>query len=328
VVAHPAHTIGVVRYPGAQAAAIHGLIDLFETANRLRDAPEAELPRARVRGARAKPVPVRLAIELIAAERAPAAPATPLTALILPPSIGDASHADRGRSLAGWIRERHREGTLVCSVCAGGFLLAETGLLDARPATTHWALRESFAARFPAVALDVDRLIIDDGDVITAGGVMAWVDLGLRLIERFLGPAIMLRTARYFLVDPGGREQRFYRSFAPPLLHGDAAILKAQHWLHAHCREPVTQPMMARRAGLGTRTFLRRFVKATALAPIAYLQQLRVSQARELLELTTLSISEVAWRVGYADPSAFRKRFTRVIGLTPGAYRQRFAASR
>lgn len=300
------HTIAILRYPGAQAAAIHGLTDLFEAAHRLAGAP----------GKRRVPA---LRVEVI--DGAP--PRRDLTALIVPPCLGQVP--SRLGPLSAWIAARHREGTLVCSVCVGGFVLAETGLLDGRPATTHWALREAFAQRFPQVALDVDRLVIDDGDVITAGGVMAWIDLGLRVIERLLGPATMLRTARYFLVDPGAREQRFYRSFAPPLRHGDAAILRVQHWLQARGRERVTLPMMARQARLGDRTFLRRFVRATALTPTAYVQELRIARAREQLELGALSIGEIAWSAGYADPGAFRKIFTRIVGLAPGAYRARFA---
>jgi transcriptional regulator GlxA family with amidase domain len=210
-------------------------------------------------------------------------------------------------------------------VCAGAFLLAETGLLAGRPATTHWALREAFAARFPEVRLDTDRLIVDDGDLITAGGVMAWVDLGLRLIERYLGPSVMLATARFFLVDPGGREQRFYSPFAPVLTHGDAAVLKVQRWLQVRGGDRVSLEAMARKAALGERTFLRRFQKATGLTPIVYVQHLRVGKARELLEASDHSIDEIAWQVGYEDTGAFRKVFQRVMGLTPGEYRRRFS---
>ena len=319
-------SVGILSYPGAQAAAIHGLTDLLETANRLaRTAADGATGAPRTtRRKRAANVPT-LHVETVDGTRGAPSDRRALTALIVPPCLGSVPAVSRLGALASWIAARHREGTVVCSVCVGGFVLAETGLLDGRPATTHWALRETFAARFPAVALDVDRLVIDDGDIITAGGVMAWIDLGLRLIERLLGPAVMLRTARYFLVDPGGREQRFYRSFAPPLGHGDAAILRVQHWLHARGRERVTLPAMARRAGLGERTFLRRFFRATALTPTAYVQELRIAHAREQLELGGLTISEIAWRVGYADPGAFRKIFTRIVGLSPGAYRERFS---
>lgn len=308
-------TIGLVAYPGAQAAALLGLADLFAAAARMH----------RERGGT-----VALSTVQLGGDGAPAAPAAPLTALVVPPSVAPGGPGGPGArpALAAWIAARHREGTVVCSVCVGAFVLAEAGLLAGRPATTHWAAAARFAARFPEVALDPDRLLIDDGDVITAGGLMAWIDLGLRLIERYLGPSVMIATARYFLVDPGNREQRYYSSFAPPLAHRDDAVLRAQHWLHARSGERLTLPMMARKAGLGERTFLRRFQGATGQSPTAYLQCLRVSRARDLLETTLAGVDEIARRVGYGDPSAFRKIFRRTVGLSPTEYRRRFAVSR
>ena len=209
-------------------------------------------------------------------------------------------------------------------MCVGAFLLAELSVLDGRPATTHWGVGEVFAARFPRVDLDTDRMVIDDGDIVTAGGVMAWVDLGLRLVERFLGPTTTLETARYFIVDPGGREQRFYSQFSPTLDHGDEAILKVQRWLQGTIGERPSVDEMAARAGLGRRTFLRRFQGATGLRTREYLQHLAVGRARELLESSSESLQGISWSVGYEDPSAFRKVFLELIGLSPGDYRRRF----
>lgn len=306
----PVNLIGILRYPGAQEAAILGLVDLLETANRLR--PETTEIQA-------------LEVQTLDGEVLLSAKTRGLKALILPPSLGQGTPQKYPGPLVAWLVDRHAEGTLLCSVCAGAFLLAETGLLAGRPATTHWALKEAFLARHPQVLLDTDRLLVDDGDILTAGGLMAWVDLGLKLVHRFLGTATLLATARHFLVDPGGREQRFYTSFAPTLDHGDAAVLRVQHWLQKGAGARVTLPEMAARARLGERTFLRRFQKATGLRPTEYLQLLRVGKARELLEQSDLAVEEIAWRVGYEDTGAFRKVFQRVMGLTPGEYRRRFS---
>lgn len=284
---------------------MHGLTDLLQTADRL---------AGERRG------PARLSVQHWESVDGPA-PESPLAALIVPPSLHEPTELS---PLAAWIRERHREGTLLCSVCVGAFVLAETGLLRGRPATTHWALEERFAARFPEVQLDTDRLLVDDGDIMTAGGLMAWVDLGLRLIDRLLGPAVMQSVARYFLVDPGAREQRFYRTFAPTLTHGDASILKVQHWLQTRSHDKLTVSAMAARARLGERTFLRRFAQATGLRPTEYVQHLRVGKARDRLELTTQNVDEIARGVGYEDPSAFRRVFRRLMGLSPTDYRRRF----
>lgn len=199
----------------------------------------------------------------------------------------------------------------------------ESGLLAGRPVTTHWAYADAFRARFPEGRLDTDRLLIDDGDILTAGGVMAWTDLGLWLVERFLGAGIMVDTARAFLIDPPGGAQGDDGAFSPRLNHGDAAILKVQRWWHATDEREVGLAVLVARSGLEERTFLRRFHKATGLTTTEYGQRRRVARARELLR-QGLTPDQVAWEVGYADPGAFRKVFARLVGLTPAAYRRRF----
>lgn len=194
--------------------------------------------------------------------------------------------------------------------------------------TTHWTYADLLQQRFPDVQVDVDQLIIDDGDVITAGGLMSWTDLGLRLVDRLLGSTVMIDTARMLLVDPPGREQRYYSVFAPRLTHGDAAILKVQHWLQATQARDISLATLSEQAGLGERTFLRRFQKATGMTSTEYCQRLRVGLARELLQFGNLPIERVAWEVGYSDPGAFRKIFTRILGLSPSEYRHRFSVNR
>jgi transcriptional regulator GlxA family with amidase domain len=245
--------------------------------------------------------------------------------LILPPSLGDPISRETAAPLVRWLRDNHAAGTTLCSVCIGAFLLAETGLLAGRTATTHWACTEALATRFPDIRIDADKLVIDDGDLVTAGGLMAWIDLGLRLVDRLAGPTIMAETARFLLVDPPGREQRYYSSFSPRLMHGDQPILKVQHWLQADGARDVTVRSMAATAGLEERTFLRRFHGATGLTPTEYCQHLRIGKAREILEFTSRTVEQIAWEVGYADPGAFRKVFRKVTGLAPKEYRSRFA---
>ena len=317
--------IGLLIYPGAQLAAVYGLTDLFLTANHL-SAEQGGSNTPAFQVSHFSPSSAEPWVERVYSTVDH--PDDRLSVLILPPKLGDGILATGSADTADWIRSQHANGTLLCSVCAGAFVLAETGLLAGRTVTTHWALAEKFSEKFPESRLDVDKLIIEDGDIITAGGVMAWLDLGFRLIDRLISPTIMLATARFFLVDPTGREQRFYSSFAPKLGHGDAAVLKVQHWLQAHAAEKVTLPEMAAQAGVGERTFLRRFSKATGLRPTAYLQHLRIGKAREMLEFSTLPIEQIAWRVGYEDPGAFRKVFKKIIGLTPGDYRRRFFVNR
>jgi len=318
---HAAVEIGLLLYPESQAAAIHGLTDLFTVANRL----SAEQGGSGSRQLRVSHWRLNKAgKELERVFDSHLQPPGKLTVLILPPSLETEPGGPPMTHHVRWINEHHATGTIVCSVCAGAFLLAETGLLNGRSVTTHWIHTETLAKRFPEVCLDTGKLLIDDGDIITAGGVMAWVDLGLSLVDRYISPTIMLATARFFLVDAAGRQQRFYSSFAPQLGHGDKAVLKIQHWLQERSSEPVPVGAMAARANLSERTFLRRFCKATGLTPKEYVQHLRVAKARESLEFSKLSVNEIAWMVGYEDAGSFRKIFHRVMGLTPGEYRRRF----
>ncbi|WP_413875262.1 GlxA family transcriptional regulator [Albidovulum sp.] len=317
--------IGIVLYPGAQMSAVLGLTDLFRVADRIAAEANAEAPRLRVRHLQADGAAAPTVV--FDSDGAAGTPEPKrCDVLILPPSLEPPIVSEAALPLAGWLRERHGEGSVLASICAGAFVLGETGLLAERTVTTHWTLAEAFGDRFPDTQLDTDRLIIDAGDIISAGGLMAWIDLGLKLVDRFLGPVVMAKAARLLLVDPPGREQRYYSGFVPRLSHGDAAILKAQHFLQANEGKEARLPVLADEAGLERRTFLRRFQKATGLTATDYAQRLRVAKAQELLQFSQLPVERIAWEVGYSDPGAFRKIFLRIVGLSPGEYRQRFHA--
>jgi transcriptional regulator GlxA family with amidase domain len=148
--------------------------------------------------------------------------------------------------------------------------------------------------------------------------------MGLKLVERFLGATVLSSTAHFMLMDPRGREQRYFGNFAPRLQHGDKAILSVQHWLQANPAKVWRVDSLAARAGLGTRTFLRRFTAATGVTPGEYQQRLRVARSRERLEFTRDSVEQIASSVGYEDVGAFRRVFKRVIGLSPAEYRRKF----
>ncbi len=315
--------IGLLIYPGAQLAAVHGLTDLFGVANRIAAGhASAGLPTLRVRHWKLSTTDDE---PDCCFDSHPGYPEQP-TVIVAPPCLAQRPEAAAIAPLAKWLRERHRRGVTLCSVCAGAFVLAHSGLLEGRTVTTHWYLAKELAERFPTIQVDADRLIVDDGDIITAGGLMAWVDLGLALVNRLLGPSVAAHTARFLVVDLSRHSQRHFISFAPDFSHGDEAVLKVQRWLQEEAVNGVTLADMAARASLGERTFLRRFRAATGFRPTEYVQRLRMSKARELLELTQRTIEQIAWDVGYQDPGAFRQVFHKVVGLTPRDYRQRFAA--
>lgn len=314
--------MGILIYPGCQMSAVLGLTDLFHLADQRTGDPSSDTPRLCVRHINADEAGAQ---PVFSSDHAPDW-AGRLDVLILPPSLAPPLSPENAAPLARWLRERHAEGTVLASICAGAFLLGETGLLSGRAVTTHWAHAQVLQDRFPAAQVDTDRLIIDGGDILSAGGLMSWIDLGLKLVDRFLGPVTMAAAARMMLVDPPGREQRYYSGFVPHLTHGDTAILKAQHFLQATEGKEARLSTLAEKAGLEERTFLRRFQKATGLTATDYAQRLRVAKAQELLQFGHLPVDRIAWEVGYSDSGAFRKVFLRIVGLAPGEYRQRFHA--
>jgi transcriptional regulator GlxA family with amidase domain len=313
---------GLVCDAGTSSAGIHGLTDLFKYAGEIAAKRQraGETPAVRVTHWNIDDGEVEPRCTYDTRPGTQRSPAV----LVLPGNVSAPDVAGNPAVIA-WLRRKHSEGTVLAAVCGGVFILAQTGLLDGRQATTHWSFAESFAQRFPAVLTETDRMVIDYGDVLTAGGVLAWADLGLRLTDTFLGPSVMLETARYMNVDPPNREQGLYSDFMPRTKHGDGAILKAQQWLSSKREDSLTIADAARHVALEPRTFLRRFVKATGMKPIEYQQRLRVSRARELLEFSRSSVDVVAARVGYEDVAAFRRIFRKVIGLNPSEYRRRFA---
>ena len=151
-----------------------------------------------------------------------------------------------------------------------------------------------FRSRFPKIIVETDRRIVDHGDIITAGGFLSWVDIGLFLVERILGPAIGEETTRFVLGDQTAGEARYFTGFAPPQTHGDRAVLRAQAWVHMRDGRGVSLAALATAAGLQRRTLLRRFASATGMTPIEYCRRVRVARARELLEGGELSQKEIA----------------------------------
>lgn len=318
----PKAEVGIALYPGCQAAMVHGMTDLLDIAGRFcerRGGPRLRVSHWRAddggRWARGFDTHPGLA--------RPVEPAV----LVVPGRLAGPMEPDEAAPFARWLRDRHAQGATLAANCGGVFALAATGLLSGRPATTHWLFADAFRDRFPDVRLDTGRMVIEDGDIITAGGLMAWTDLGLRLVDRLLGPTVMAETGSFMLIDSAGREQRHYSRFSPRLTHGDEAILRVQHWLQARAAKDISVGDMARAVAMEERTFQRRFKAATGMKPTEYAQHLRIGKARELLEFTRRSVEQIAWAVGYEDAAAFRKLFHRIVGLSPGDYRNRFAAT-
>jgi transcriptional regulator GlxA family with amidase domain len=245
--------------------------------------------------------------------------------VIAPVIFGDLEPLLKDQETIDWLGKQGHNGACLCSVCAGAFLLAKTGLLAGKQATTHWNLADHFAIRFPEVILRKEKMLVDEGACITAGGVSAYLDLGLYLISRFASFELASKLSKLLLIDPSRRLQTPYQTFSWNKVHGDKDIKTVQDWLEENPDQPVTISALAARAGLGERTFIRRFKRATGETPLSYLQQLRIEKARRLLETTSLAVEEITLKSGYEDISSFRKLFKRQTGLSPSAYRKRFS---
>jgi len=237
----------------------------------------------------------------------------------------------RGRYEAeiAWVRRLHGQGTLVASVCTGSLLVAATGLLDGRSCAGHWAYVDLFRTSYPDVDFDPALVLDLEGEadgVITAGGVTAWQDLALHLIARLCGPEHAIRTAKVYLL--GGHEdgQLPFSAISQPRRLGDAAIRRSLDWIDANIDAANPVMAMADASGLTRRTFARRFRAATGKRPIEYVHALRIERARQLIETGSGPIDDVGYRVGYEDPTFFRRLFRRAIGLTPAAYRRKYAS--
>lgn len=230
-------------------------------------------------------------------------------------------------ALVDWFKAMHDRGAALCSACSGIFLLAETGRFDGAPATIHWAYAREFRKAFPGIPIMPEKVLIATGDgqrLISSGASTSWHDLVLYLIARRVGLAAALAVARFYALEWHREGLAPYIVFVPARDHGDAAIRGCQEWLDTHY--PVGSPVeeMARRSGLAPRTFKRRFVKATGVSPISYVQHLRIEAAKRKLEQTAAPVDEIGWQVGYEDPAFFRRLFKRIAGIAPGAYRRKF----
>ena len=227
-----------------------------------------------------------------------------------------------------WLKRMHARGSIVASVCSGSLVLAETGLLDGLETAGHWAYREMFRDHYPKVTLRESAILCLDGEskrIVTAGSVNSWQELSLYLITRLCGPEHAVRTAKIHLLTDRSDGQLPFAVMTPRVQRSDAVIGDCQVWIAENyaCSNPVAR--MTARAALKPRTFARRFRAATRYQPMDYVHALRVEEAKQLLESTTRSVEDIGQLVGYEDPTSFRRLFKRKAGLTPAAYRRKFA---
>jgi len=248
----------------------------------------------------------------------------PIDTLIV---AGGAGARDAAPEVVAQVRALAERSRRVASVCTGAFVLADAGLLDGRRATTHWAYCDDLRRRRPQVAVERDPIFVFDGPVRTSAGVTAGMDLALALVEEDLGARVALQVARWlvlFVKRPGGQSQ-FSAQLAAQAADR-APLRELQAWMADHLDADLSVPALAERACMSERNFARAFKRETGMTPAAYVEALRVERARLALESTGAPVDAVARQCGFGTVETLRRAFARRLGVSPAAYRSRFAA--
>ncbi len=223
-----------------------------------------------------------------------------------------------------WIQKLYRRGSSVAALCTGAFVLAETGLLDHRQATTNWLYVRKFRRRYPRVHLKPNQVLTSDEGLICSGASTAFYSLGLHLIETFGSTDLSALCSKSLLIDTSRTSQASYTVFNAYKNHGDPDIRKAQDYMEARLGETLNMENLARHVGISPRHFIRRFRKATGETPLNYLQQIRIETAKTILETRNATIDEITQTIGYENSGTFRKLFKTHTGLSPREYRDKF----
>jgi transcriptional regulator GlxA family with amidase domain len=223
-----------------------------------------------------------------------------------------------------WLANQYARGTHIATICSGAFVLAETGLLNGKSATTHWAYADQFQKRYPQVNLQPEHIITDEGDLFCSGGYNAGIDLALYLVEKYCGHKIAIQSSKSAISDIGRTSQAPYSVFYRRKQHKDAQVLSVQEWIEQNYNQPFNYDSLAHQVGMSRRTFERRFKTATGETPLTYQQCIRVEKAKHLLESGNHTFDEITYQVGYEDSSSFRKIFQKQTNLRPSEYRRKF----
>jgi len=296
-------TLYILHYPNALPSALYGISDLFTIANQHTTEYQFDV----------KPLPHKVDINNEDA-----------TVVFIPPCLNFQQVQFSDPDLLARINNCANAGAIMVAACAGVFLLANAGLLDGKHATSHWQLCQQLHDNFPAIKKVTSfDMVVDQGDIITAAGLYAFQDLALHIIARFAGVSLAKKVADFCLLDFNSRLQAYYQRFYPDMSHGDPQILKAQQFCTKHIYSNISVLQLAKHCNLSQRTLLRRFKKVTRYSPKQYIIQLKVEQAKQLMELEKMNVEKIAYKLGYDDVSNFIKIFKKVAGITPAEFKAR-----
>jgi transcriptional regulator GlxA family with amidase domain len=327
----PIH-VSLVIFPESDPSILYGVFDTLWAAGQLWNALHgqpagAPLFRPRLIGAQAGPVSLVTGVSIIPQDAIEDVQDTDI--VFVPNVIVHSPAGLRGldRRLLAWIRDRYEAGAHLCASCGGSLAIAEAGLLDGLEATTHWAYVDLFRNEFPQVRLSPKRVLVQTGPdqrIVCSGGASSWQDLVLFLVAKHGSPEEAMRLSKVFLYQWHREGQLPYACMMQNVTHDDRVIVDQQVWVAENYARPNLVAELVRRSNLPESTFSRRFKAATGYTPLAYIQTLRIEEAKQMLEATTMPVEQVAADVGYEDLAHFRRLFRRLTGMSPAGYRRKF----
>lgn len=323
----------IVALPETAGSALYGMIDVLSSTGNLWESlvgsgEECTLIRPRIISTESGPFRCGNGIPIVPDVTVRGDPRAPI--VIVPEIWLRPEQTIKGRhaELMDWLRASYGRGAALYSACSGSILLAESGLLDNREATSHWGYQDLFRTQYPNVQFRAEpNLIFADrsGRIVTAGGTTSWHDLAIHIISRYCSPGAALRIAKVYLLKWHGEGQLPYASLVRRHHHADASVRACEKWLEGHFRLPNAVARSVEVSPLPERSLKRRFKQATGTTLIEYVQRLRIEEAKRLLETTPTAIDEISTEVGYEETAFFRRLFKRHTGLAPQEYRRLFA---
>lgn len=322
----------IVAVPETAGSALYGMVDVLAAAGSLwQELAGAEPAQCSIRPRIVSP----LTEPFVCGNRVPVSPDLeiaddPQAEIVILPELWlapDDEFKGRYPELLEWVRQRYRSGSAIYSACSGSVMLAATGLLDNKEATSHWGYTDLFRKHYPQVRFRPEPAIVfadPAGRIVTAGGTTSWHDLAIHIIARHLSPGEAMRIAKVYLLKRHSEGQLPYAALVRQQPHADSVVRQCEDWLEANCRaaDAVTQVVAV--SGIPERTLKRRFKAATGTTLIGYVQNLRVEEAKRQLETEAMSFEAIAADLGYENLAFFRRLFKRATGLTPGQYRKMF----
>ncbi len=310
--------IGIIGYDNCFMSTVTGLYEFFQLANSLQESGEEIIPTLVTVSDNACSFSGFQLKSDCSIESD-----TDFDWIVLPAQAG--ADNEMSHELVSFLKEQNKKGVKIGTVCAGVRWLAETGLLNGRTATSHWNIADSLREQFPLVNWQTQKMLVHEGDFVTAGGVMAWQELALFIIGKEVSMELASLVSKVMLIDSHRVTQSPYEFIEFPISKSDVVIADSQRWMHENYGGPVTIDLLADLVFLSKRTYARRFKKATNYTPITYLQELRIQECKHLLESCSLSFEEITGVVGYQDVNTFRSLFIKRTGISPKQYRIKFS---